>query len=750
MSWPSSSRSWAGARIAVLSPTPTHPQDYGNRKRIFRVCSRYAEEGAQVTFIHYPAELEWRGRIPRRADQSMRQTWNQYFTVAPTRLLHTDPIGHYHTIDEWWDPAIGQFLTWLFSVQSFDAFIVNYSWLSKALEFAPRSTFKILDTHDKFSGRRQVLESLGLHGEFFYTTDAEERIALDRSDLVWAIKREEAAELAVMTRSPVLALPHLDPFTPIQRPAPDAEGYFRVGVMGARNNVNRMNITAFLQAAEPIFRDAFASVKIVVGGTVCGMLENRRWPFVELRGRVDKVEDFYASVDCVAVPMRVSTGLKIKTGEALAFGLPVVALAHAFEGYEPSDPLHRLNDFTDMARALVDLSFAPRARLDTLAGCSRRAHELTAALLADAYRRSDLMVREKRQQILVAVDSRAFIPGSIFNLALNSALEDLGSLAAVTVLVAKGSARDVAANADSADRFRRVVVAQDLADVELLRDELSQMGVSVFELDEYLRRARPAVLIADALHGAVLAGLPDTVAISRTEMLALSQGSGDFAIPGKGYCRAYVTAPRLSARLAVAMAAAGAEFAASPCIWRSDEAKFAPARDSSGARKVAVMGDPSAPAVRLAAGMACIWGLEPFLVTGFGRGESAGLDSMEVGEFVNALVEGRALPPAFAIDLSAGEPGLSLARELLDRLHIPVVATSQCAPARSLRAGGGLLAARSENELWAAVRALAVEPAQAHAAALRLSWRELEGDRGWGWIARYCANVFEINDAQFA
>ncbi len=186
---------WAGARVAVLSPTPTHPQDFGNRKRVFRICSRYAQEGARITFIHYPAELEWREQIPFRAERAMSQAWPQYFTIPPTRLLHVDPAGNYHSIDEWWDVAIGQFLTWLFSVQSFDIFIVNYSWLSKALEFAPPSTFKILDTHDKFSGRREMLESLGLHPEFFYTTEAQEKIALGRADLVWAIKREEAAQL---------------------------------------------------------------------------------------------------------------------------------------------------------------------------------------------------------------------------------------------------------------------------------------------------------------------------------------------------------------------------------------------------------------------------------------------------------------------------------------------------------------------------------------------------------------------------
>jgi hypothetical protein len=731
-------KAWAGGRIAVLSPTPTHPQDFGNRKRIFRVCSRYAEQGAAITFIHYPAELEWRAQIPRRAERAMSRAWSQYFTIAPTRLLHTDPKGRHHGIDEWWDPSIGEFLMWLFSVQSFDAFIVNYSWLSKALEFAPRSTFKILDTHDKFSGRREMLESLGLDAEFFYTTEDEERIALDRADLVWAIKREEAAQLARMTDSPVLALPHLDPFVPLARPEPDKDGYLRIGVIGARNNVNRMNITGFLAVAEPIFLGAFAPVKIVVAGSVCSLLEGVNNPFVELMGRVENVEDFYRAVDCVAVPMRTSTGLKIKTGEALSLGMPVISLAHAFEGYESADPLHRLNDFADMARAMVELSFAPRTRLDMLADASRRAHERTAAIIADAFARSDKMVRENGRQFVVAVDSRAFVPGSIFNIVLRAMHDDLAALGVVTIVVVKGSAKDIAANPESLDRFRRVAVASDIADAQRLADELADLGATVSDLAEFLQRIRPAVLFVDALHPVLMKGSHDTVVFARSDAIALSEGGDAFDLPAEGYARAYVVAPKLSGALARRAVAAGVEHVPAPCFWRASEVRFARARDMSGHRVVALLGEERAPAVTFAAGMARAWGLTPVAVTGTGA-----------LPYLASLVEGRVAPPVFAVDLSGAQPGLSLVRELLDRLHVPVVVTSGIGLPPSHRVASPPLKARTESELWKAMRTLAVEPEAAHAEMLKRAWGDLESDRSWAWIGQFCARLIESRDAQF-
>lgn len=739
-------KAWVGARIAVLSPTPTHPQDYGNRKRIFRVCSRYAEEGARITFIHYPAELEWRAQIPWAAERAMNAAWAQHFTIAPTRQLHTDPKGNHHAIDEWWDRSIGDFLTWLFSVQSFDVFIVNYSWLSKALEFAPRSTFKILDTQDKFSGRREMLESLGLTPEFFYTTEAQEKIALDRADLVWAIKREEAAQLARLTPSPVLALPHLDPLRPLPPPAPDAQGYLRVGVIGARNNVNRMNITEFLGVAEPIFREAFAPVKIVIAGSVCGLLEFSGGPFVELRGPVEDVADFYASVDCVAIPMRTSTGLKIKTGEALSLGLPVISLAHAFEGYEPQDRLHSLSDFTDMARALVELSFAPRTRLDSLRQASLRAHERTSALVAGAYRHSDALATGRRRLIVLAVDSRAFVPGSIFNLVLRSMHDYLRGPATVTVLVVRGRACDVAANAGAVDRFRRVVVADDLEGAAGLAGELSKMGVDVFDAREFLIHAHPTVVIADALHPA-LAGinLPDTVAISRVEMIAASEGHAAFALLGEGFCRAFVATPAMSPEIAARAAAIGAEVMAAPCFWRSHEFGFPRAKDMRGVCSVALLAEGDTPGVRMAAAMARAWGLESHVVCGVG-GESG----IAADAYVASIVQGSRPPPNFAVDLSGAALGLPLCREVLERLHVPVVTTAAVAFHGSLDFAHKPLHAATEAQLWSAFRSMALDSHADHAQTLKLAWADLESDGGWAWLWRYCRKLFEDSAAQFA
>ncbi|MGK7914525.1 MAG: hypothetical protein AB4038_03130, partial [Prochloraceae cyanobacterium] len=146
--------SLAGVDILILSPTPTYPLDFGNRKRIYEICRQFKERGAKIHFLHYPGE--WRSKTPYDAMLKMHHQWDSFHLVPPTRYLHQASEGEDHTIDEWWDYAIGDYLKYLFQRNYFDVFLINYTYLSKAFEFAPNHVYKILDTHDQFSDRRKL------------------------------------------------------------------------------------------------------------------------------------------------------------------------------------------------------------------------------------------------------------------------------------------------------------------------------------------------------------------------------------------------------------------------------------------------------------------------------------------------------------------------------------------------------------------------------------------------------------------
>jgi glycosyltransferase involved in cell wall biosynthesis len=419
-------RSWAGLNLLVVSPTPTHPQDHGNRKRIFEICAELKRRGARIEFVHYPGEHDWRHTWPTRRDNEMRAAWDSYQLVPPSRGLHESSRGPDHLIDEWADPSLGHFIAWACRVRAYDAVIVNYTWMSFCFEAVPKGVFRICDTHDVFGGRRALLEANGIEAEFFHTTKSEEARGLARADLVWAIKAAEESyfrdELGLAN---CLTMLHADPERGWWRRPPSTDGWLRAGVIGARNNVNRRNLEAFLAEALPAFEAYMAPVKILIAGGLSEHFEGYNHPNVEAIGRVAEIEDFYRGVDVVIAPMRFSTGLKIKVSEALASGAPVLAHAHAMEGYPSNEPMHQLASFREMALALATLSF-DRTPLTALARRSRAVCQAIRRNVSDALDETRRQVTAgMAQTICVVAPAEALDPRSLLHDHLLQALDYL-------------------------------------------------------------------------------------------------------------------------------------------------------------------------------------------------------------------------------------------------------------------------------------------------------------------------------------
>lgn len=368
-----------GADILVLSPTPTSPTDQGNRKRIYAVCRELQRRGARIHFVFYPQEW-WFDYLPDDLVREMGKQWDSFHLLPTTRQNYNKPAGDDYVIDEWWDDSIRDYLQWLFKRNRYDAFIVNYAYMSKAFEYAPSNTLKILDTHDKFTGRRQLLSENGISPEFFYTTQDQEAIATNRAQLVWAIKDEEAEFYRSISRTPCITMPHIEPETRTMRVRRPEDGeQLVVGMLGSSNAINVNNARAFVKVALPIIAARKAPVTIRFVGMMCTKLPDLDGiPGVQLMGPVDGVDEFYRDVDLVIVPLAFSTGLKIKAVEAFATGMPIVAMGHALEGIPTRHPWHRCATMADVAHAMCDVAF-DRSLLSDLTESTSRTYGLVRA-----------------------------------------------------------------------------------------------------------------------------------------------------------------------------------------------------------------------------------------------------------------------------------------------------------------------------------------------------------------------------------
>jgi glycosyltransferase involved in cell wall biosynthesis len=345
----------------VLSTTPPFPRDYGNRNRVHQTVSFFREMGFAVSFLLYPIDREWADTVPDYYRQLV-DSFDYFAAIPNSKKLHQNSRGYHHGIDEWWDDNIAQHLIWLFQRKNFDVLFVNYTFLAKAFEYAPPGVVKILDTHDRFSGRRELFETFGVAPEFFYTSPEQEKLALDRADAVIAIKQSEAAALRSLTVRTVFALPYWDDrrfeatFNLEERAVYDHNRPLRLGFLGAHNSVNVVNLRRFLSTFSRYVMLYNIPVEVRIAGNVCTGIDEE-YPFVTKLGFLDNAADFYKMVDAVLVPLEFSTGLKIKVAEALAQRVPVLATQDAFDGFRAHHRTQQAATLHALCQMIVSVAF---------------------------------------------------------------------------------------------------------------------------------------------------------------------------------------------------------------------------------------------------------------------------------------------------------------------------------------------------------------------------------------------------------
>jgi len=429
----------------VLSTTPPIPREYGNRNRVFQTISFLEGLGFSVSFLLYPFDEEWEVSIPTYYKELSDRF--EYFSVIPNkRRLHQGALGRHHEIDEWWDETIGDHLSWLFKRQKYDVFFVNYTFFSRAFEYAPAHTLRILDTHDLFTGRREAFEKFGVDAEFFYTTADEERKAFDRADAIIGIKEAESAYIRTLTQKTVITVPYwADDVDKDAAASPERahvvfshDRPLKLGFIGAQNSVNVVNMRRFLHLFDRYVRLYDLPVEVVVAGNVCRQLHTT-YSFVRLVGRVPDIADFYGAIDAVIAPLEFSTGIKIKVGEALARGLPVLATENAFDGFRAYSSFQVEKDVPSLCRTLARLA-TNEIKLADVSIASRRAATAAAKARDKGFAELKSWIHGKTRRIVVITDRPFWYRGTWIDELIAQSIEYVSNCGKTIVLSMSGEA----------------------------------------------------------------------------------------------------------------------------------------------------------------------------------------------------------------------------------------------------------------------------------------------------------------------
>ena len=321
--------------MKVIIVTPLHPLNKfnGSSQRINRIIYNLNNSGFETIIIYTCQDLGLLKppQYEKLISMLKREYSNAFLLPSEVKIINN---GKINKLDDFFPHDIlREFKKIVFSIKP-SCVLVNYVFLSGLLEHIPNSIYKIIDVHDKLS-RADIYKSAELNFSFFCTTEKEELRGLKRADLVIGIQENESNYFKKSGLKNIITIGHS-----IEKSYMNKKSFKtprKLGFIGSNHIFNAKSVEKLLSSRR--FIDLKKDFKFIFAGNICNnkIVNNSG---AVLIGLVDKIVDFYSSIDLVLNPVIFGTGLKIKTVEALSYGLPVVGTKVAFDGISTESPFH--------------------------------------------------------------------------------------------------------------------------------------------------------------------------------------------------------------------------------------------------------------------------------------------------------------------------------------------------------------------------------------------------------------------------
>lgn len=199
----------------------------------------------------------------------------------------------------------------------YDAVLTPYFNRDWMVHNISRDVLRIVDTHDCQSQRTRSFARHGLVPTFPMTPE-EEGAKLDAYDIALALSDEDQIEFATMTTTPVVTAPFRLPAKPLYSIREQAS---EVMFIAAKSDINDLTLAYLLEQVLPLVG---RKLTLHVVGNVT--IPESCPPNVKLVHH-ENVEDLgwiYRAVDLALNPTYAGGGIKTKTLEAMAYGVPVL------------------------------------------------------------------------------------------------------------------------------------------------------------------------------------------------------------------------------------------------------------------------------------------------------------------------------------------------------------------------------------------------------------------------------------------
>ncbi|MGN6267188.1 MAG: glycosyltransferase family 4 protein [Ginsengibacter sp.] len=330
--------------VLFISPTPTHPSNAGNRQHIKSLVSFFKEQNWEVHFLYLAYEdydeeqvrsfFGANFHVISKSDLfQSRKTFDYVVKKIKTVIgkqirklqffagsITNDQLKYNNEVDNYFSVFIKPGIRALQKKYRFEAVVCEYAYLSKSLTFFDKSVVKMIDTHDRFTDRFQSYLNNNLQPAWISLFKAQEKKALRRADVVLAVNKEEAEYFSYLSGAKTAVFNYV----PTILSLPTKSLKKKLLYIASSNEINLATIQLFIKNIFPLILKKHPDTTLIIGGSICKKLKAEAKNIV-LHGIVEELKSFYTLGDIVINPETSGTGYKVKTMEALSFGMPMVA-----------------------------------------------------------------------------------------------------------------------------------------------------------------------------------------------------------------------------------------------------------------------------------------------------------------------------------------------------------------------------------------------------------------------------------------
>lgn len=328
-------------KILVVSPVPTDPPNAGNRVRIATLAQALTTSGHDVHFAYVPMEQADTSAMVARFGPARLHTL-PWARRGGARLLALRALrklgrrlkldaGYMLGLDEWYDERITPALRDLHTVHRFDAVLVEYVFMSKALQAFGPGCLRLLDTHDSFGMRHRHYLASGLIPQWYSTSLAGEEAGFRRADVVLAIEANEARAFSRRLAGSGTRVVQVGHLIDIGEPIPPSDAPNLLFV-GSGNLLNVQGARLFSEQVLPLIRSERPDVQFLLAGGVAAQVPDG--PGIVKLGFVPRLQQAFAQAMVFVNPVLAGTGVNIKLLDALAAGMPTVSTTSGARGLE--------------------------------------------------------------------------------------------------------------------------------------------------------------------------------------------------------------------------------------------------------------------------------------------------------------------------------------------------------------------------------------------------------------------------------